>query len=251
MKTEDKTNFQREYYILKILLIGIFILGLSLFYKQESKAIPRAQSCILPPSLNCGQTTNFDLSVTGLSINTLLCGGVNTSTFPGWQDYMAPSSTAPIPPITSPPAPSNQTCPVTQQNRPVEIRARVECSGNCPRSEFKITLTPPREENIYSISTTTILTSYPSTTTFQFLPQVAYSYRVKACVNPTNQTNENPNNNCKETTLKVFDYQCYLGWCAAFERNPDRQPLEVNIQILTSTDAWCRWWRSFVCRGRW
>ncbi len=220
------------------------------------------ENTCLPDPNNC-----FDVAVTKLDIRSFICKN-NTPDISYISDYLSRNPNYQYPPSTTAATDYmniNQIegktilqCPETQRNRPVEFSAKGECNfGNCPSSKLRIFI-KPEDISASPYETKSIESqfnsSYPKEVKEEYIFQNAYNYSVTAClVNNNNNpiTDVNPSNNCRQFSLKVYDYYCRLGFCVQTQRDWRNHPLyEKTIQVLGKNDAPCRFWRNQICRAR-
>ena len=211
-----------------------------------------------PPS------SSFDLSVTSLDIRTFICKNKNLDISLAQEyirsGYQFPASTTYAGEFYNRVASS--TCPESQRNRPVEFSATGECrTGTCPEWKLRIDIisNSPLSDRETTSSETTSNGNHTKSIQFIYTFDKPYDYTVRACVLDQNNrpiTDTNPNNNCKEQTLRIFDYMCLLGFCTQAQRdinNPSTLLIDLQYKILQTfkdTDAPCRFWRNEICRAQ-
>jgi hypothetical protein len=216
-------------------------------------------------------TTNFDLAVTSLDIRTFICKNTNYD-LSYLNEYLSKNPNYMFAPSTTYAENfynevASSTCPESQRNRPVEFSATGTClRGHCPASKLIIYIRPayafwPEHEREIEEFTTSYNPSYPKSIKEEYVFNKPYDYLVTAClVDEINQTiNDSDNsNNCKEQTLRIFDYMCVLGFCTQNQRdieNPSPafnfEPMMYKIlKIFGDTDSPCRFYRNEICKAR-
>lgn len=207
----------------------------------------------------------FDLSVTQFNIRSFICKN-NTPDTSYISEYLQRNPNYLFPPSTTAADEYSQTrennqailnCLESQINKPVEFVAQGECRfGNCPSSKLRIDI-KPIDSSVQPFESVTFETdynnSYPKILKNEYIFDNAYNYKVSACLVDQNNNliqDTNSNNNCKEQTLKVYNYYCRLGFCFQVQRNNNPPLFEQIIRILSTTDAPCRFWRNQVCRSQ-
>jgi hypothetical protein len=245
------------------------------FDRWEGCGLSSNNSCNV--SVNPGQTktviavytttsaiTTFDLAVTSLDIRTFICKNKNFDTTfvddyrsqnPNYQFF--PSSTYATAFYNKV---ASSTCPESQRNRPVEFFAQGTClKSPCPASKLKIDIisnSPLIDQE--TTSSVTVVNTYPKSITFLYTFNKPYDYKVKACFFDQNGNpidDENNDNNCKEQTIRIFDYLCLYGFCHQAKRdinNPDPIFGDLKyriIQTFTDHDYPCRYYRNEICQA--
>jgi hypothetical protein len=220
-----------------------------------------------PPS----PPSSFDLSVTSLDIRTFICKNRDfdlrdyNSSF--LKEYLSRNPYYRFAPSTTYATEfynrvASSTCPESQRNRPVEFSATGECrTGTCPEWKLRIDIisNSPLGDRETTSSETTSNRNPTKSIQFIYTFDKPYDYTVRACVLDQNNrpiTDTNPNNNCKEQTLRIFDYMCLLGFCTQAQRdinNPSTLLIDLQYKILQTfrdTDSPCRFWRNEICRAQ-
>jgi hypothetical protein len=211
-------------------------------------------------------TTTFDLAVTSLDIRTFICKNRNLD-LSFLNEYLAQNPGYPFAPSTTYATDfynkvAKDTCPESQRNRPVEFSATGAClQGPCPASKLKISIksNSPLIDQETKEFTSAYNSSYPKSIKEIYIFNKPYDYRVTACIlNQNDQpiSDRDPNNNCKEQTIRIFDYLCLLGFCHQTQRdinNPSPILSELKYKIIKTFgdhDYPCRYYRNEICRAK-
>jgi hypothetical protein len=235
-------------------------------YVTSSVAVP-------PPS-----PADFDVAVTNLDIRTFIC---NNNDYDSSQSFWnsvrsiypsyAPSTTwagAYYDEIVRP------SCPETQSNRPVEIKATVNCTGDCKDAAIaKISITAePERPDSYSIphpydssnekyeykatSTTITIADSPMNFSSIFFFRYAYNFKIKASITLLDKTNpvnvisdKNPINDEKFANLRVFNYICSLGFPKQTETNWSFSP-PIKVTKHLNTNSALKYWFNSDCAAQ-
>jgi len=207
----------------------------------------------------------FDLAVTSLDIRTFICKNRNLD-LSFLNEYLAQNPGYPFAPSTTYATDfynkvAKDTCPESQRNRPVEFSATGAClQGPCPASKLKISIksNSPLIDQETKEFTSAYNSSYPKSIKEIYIFNKPYDYRVTACIlNQNDQPirDRDPNNNCKEQTIRIFDYLCLLGFCHQTQRdinNPSPILSELKYKIIKTFgdhDYPCRYYRNEICRA--
>jgi hypothetical protein len=238
-------------------------------YGPYTVRLREGTSCSSPRiTVGQGRLTNYDLAVTSFDIRTFICKNKNFD-LSYLNEYLSRNSNYEFAPSTTYAHEfynkvASSTCPESQRNRPVEFSATGVClQGTCPASRLKIDIisnSPPSDQESTS-SETAFDNRYPKSMEFTYIFNKPYDYKVKVCLvdqngQPINDMNNS--NNCKEQTIRIFDYMCLLGFCSQNQRdinNPSpvfsSEPLMYRIiETFGDTDSPCRFWRNEICRAR-
>jgi hypothetical protein len=215
-------------------------------------------------------TTTFDLAVTSLDIRTFICKNKSYD-LSYLNEYLSRNPNYTFTPSTTYAQKfydevAKDTCPESQRNRPVEFSANGTClEGTCSPSKLRIYIRPddslPQEERETKEFTTPYNSSYPKLIKEEYIFNKPYDYLVTACLVDENNQNiddKDNSNNCKEQTLKIFDYMCLLGFCTQNQRNIQNpspvfgfEPLMYEIlKVFGDTDSPCRFYRNEICKAR-
>ena len=218
-----------------------------------------------------GPTSQFDLSVTSLDIRTFICKNRDFD-LSFWNEYRSRNPGYEFAPSTTYATEfynkvAKDTCPESQRNRPVEFSAEGTClQGTCPPSRLRIRIEPldrwlPSKEKETKTFETTYNSSYPKSIKGEDVFNKPYDYKVIACFvdNEGREISDSNNtNNCKEQSLRIFDYVCLLGFCTQNQRDIENPSPAFNfepfmykiLQVFRDTDSPCAFYRNEICRAR-
>jgi hypothetical protein len=246
---------------------------------QLAQAEYATSAVVVPPP----PPANFDVAVTNLDIRTFICNNNDydssqsfwnsvSSTYPSY----APSTTwayAYYTEIVNPPFASS-SCPETQSNRPVGIKATVNCiKDDCKDAaiaEISITAEPdhPSAYNIptpydFSINekyegymVDKVINNYPTNFSAIFFFKYAYNFKIKACITLRDKTrpeirvyDENTANDCMSTNLRVFNYICSLGFPKQTQTNWSFSP-PIKVTKNLNTNSALKYWFNSDCAAQ-
>jgi hypothetical protein len=94
--------------------------------------------------------------------------------------------------------------------------------------------------------------SSPITKTATFTPTLAGQYTISSCHNADDERSRAPDNECQSTTITVYRYLCYQGFCFECPREPQTDGFVLKVQeadCQAVEDIKCQTYINKSCKG--